>query len=267
MPAVTDILPGESSPELLFTNFIASFETNQFLLIPSGYPVNPVTVQTEELHREEMLWKSKTLVLLVQVVSSLVTYAFSAFACRSNIQHTGFSVPLTLITPVSVAVLSSLCHFRLGDPCAYSSSFPKHLFYECPELNSANYWTSAAKDGLYGLPILFLCCFVFHLLTTAQVWEESKKKLLTITEIFGTDYYNSLLIVPSLTLNKKKAVDEDEPTSNKYKHRGRPNAGFEPGNTHLKNVKKNLITSRSYANVKVFFIKIRQILNMTGLLS
>ena len=162
-----------------------------------------------------------------QVVSSLVTYAFSAFACRSNIQHTGFSVPLTLITPISLAALSSLCHFRLEDACAYSSSFPKHLFYQCPNIGDAAYWVD--NVGVWGLPFLFLCCFVFHLVTTAQVWEESKKKLLTITEIFGTDYYNSLLLVPSLTLNKKKAVDEDEPTSNVHKHRGRPNGGFEPG--------------------------------------
>ena len=76
-------------------------------------------------------------------------------------------------------------------------------------------------------PLLLKEGFIFHILLTTQVWEESKKKLLTITEIFGTDYYNSLLIVPSLTLNKKKAVDEDEPRSNK--HRGRTNGGFDPG--------------------------------------
>ena len=167
--------------------------------------------------------------LYFQIVSSLVTYAFSAFACRSNIQHTGFSVPITLITPVSVAALSSLCHFRLEDACAYSSSFPKHLFYQCPALSSADYWADGAKDGVWGLPVLFLCCFIFHLLTTAQIWEESKKKLLTITEIFGTDYYASLLLVPSLSLNKKKAVEEDEPRSHKQRHRGRANPGFEPG--------------------------------------
>ena len=67
IPALTDILPDES-PRTLFTSFVESFETNQYLLTANVYPVNSTVpvLQTDELHREEKLWKSKTLLLLVQ---------------------------------------------------------------------------------------------------------------------------------------------------------------------------------------------------------
>ena len=63
LPALTDILPGDS-PKALFTSFVESFETNQYVLTGGTGPI----LQTDELHREEILWKSKTLVLLVQVL-------------------------------------------------------------------------------------------------------------------------------------------------------------------------------------------------------
>ena len=68
IPALTDILDGQS-PKPLFTNFLESFETNQYLLTANIYQGGPLAVpilQTDELHREEKLWKSKTLVLLIQ---------------------------------------------------------------------------------------------------------------------------------------------------------------------------------------------------------
>ena len=70
LPAVTDILPGDS-PGPLFTSFLESFQTNQYELTANVYPLNSTLpiLQTDELHREEKLWKSKTLVLLVQVTS------------------------------------------------------------------------------------------------------------------------------------------------------------------------------------------------------
>ena len=120
-------------------------------------------------------------------------------------------------------MLGSLCHFRLEDPCAYTSTFPKYLFYDCPaDLGTSGYWASSGSLSLWGLPIVFICCFVFHMVTTVQIWEEGSKKLLPITEIFSTDYYNSLLIVPSLTLNKRSAVEDDElpSTSHQYYDNG-----------------------------------------------
>ena len=240
---VTIPLEHDSEPRRLFTDFITSFETNQYILSAPGSATSVLVV--EELLREELFWKSQTLVLIVQVHylnlsesivkkifqigSSLLTYSFSAFACRSNIQHTGFAVPISLITPLSASVLGALCFSRQDNPCAYSSTFPKYLFFECPaDISSTSYWASSV-DSIWGLPIVFIICFLFHLITTSQIWEESNKKLLAITEIFATDYYNGLLIVPSLTLNKKRPVDEDEPIITKPDHRkdnGLSNPGY-----------------------------------------
>ena len=120
----------------------------------------------------------------------------------------------------------------MSDSCAYRS-FPKYLFFQCPVgLSSSDYWASGATASLWGLPIVFLCCFLFHILTTLQVWEESEKKLLAITEIFSTDYYNGLLIVPSLTLNKKWPVDENEPvvtSSSQYNNHNGKHGQFNSG--------------------------------------
>ena len=69
IPDLYEILPNSQSPRRLFTDFIASFETNQYILSAPGLGS---VLQNDELVREELFWKSQTLVLLVQVQYSTV---------------------------------------------------------------------------------------------------------------------------------------------------------------------------------------------------
>lgn len=72
IPSLADVFPDTSmeassqaqSPRRLFTDFTESFETNQYILTT---PENSRVLVVEELLREELFWKSQTLVLLVQV--------------------------------------------------------------------------------------------------------------------------------------------------------------------------------------------------------
>ena len=65
---LAEIIPDSKTPRRLFTDFISSFETNQYILSAPG--TNALKfLQTDELLREELFWKSQTLVLVVQVGS------------------------------------------------------------------------------------------------------------------------------------------------------------------------------------------------------
>ena len=110
----------------LYSNFIRSFEFNEYIL--DGLDI----LGTEELIRWEKLWQSQTLVIIVQICSSWTLYSVSKFAIKCNIERIGFALPMTLITPLCLWTLTPLCVNRNKDPCFYSSSFPKYLFFNCP---------------------------------------------------------------------------------------------------------------------------------------
>ena len=181
--------------DFLFSEFSSAFETNEFFL---QYPTDssPSLTQTDRLVRWDKLWKSPAIVLLTQIGCSWITYIFGKFACKCNIQPLCFALPVSLVTPVCLSTLIPLCYYRLADACAYSSSFPKHLFFECPE--------SISSDWIINdMALLWIFFYISHIWITFQIWTPKSRRLAETSQIFGTDYYNSLLIDISMMLNRR----------------------------------------------------------------
>ena len=139
------------------------------------------------------------LVLLVQIACTWITYIFGKFACKCDIQKIGFALPISLVTPLCISALAPICIYRASDPCYYSSSFPKHLFYECP-MSMAD-----SKSKWFGTDLAFMWLFYYlsHFWITLQIWFPKNKRLAETTQIFGHDYYNSLMIDTSMMLNRR----------------------------------------------------------------
>ena len=199
---------------VLFETFTESFETNQWIIHLTYGDQETVIVQTDYLERSEKLTKSPALALLIQSFCSLVTYLAGTFACKFNIQISGFALPLSLVTPLTLTFVIPFCHFRNEEPCKYSSLFPKYLFYHCPS-NMDSDWTWLLDNWLFmWFPLLFS-----HLWITIQVWYPKNKRLLDIPHIFGKDLYSSLLIDVSMMLNRRKDNGErSRKFDNKIKH-------------------------------------------------
>ena len=189
---MTEVLP---EMDTLYTDFIRSFEFNEFTLYNAV--ANTSVIMEEELKEWEKLWNSPVLVLLVQVVCSWFTYSFGVFACcQEFIQLFCFALPMLLITPVSIAALTPMCVLRNDDPCQYSSTFPKHLFFNC-----SSSWTSFdLEDGFLFLGILL---YLSHLWITSHIWFPKSTKLSNTAQLFSKDFYSSLMIDASMMLNRR----------------------------------------------------------------
>lgn len=177
----------------LFTEFSSAFETNEFIL---QYPSSPSLIRLDELVRWEKLWKGPAIVILTQIGCSWITFIFGKFACRCNIQGLCFSLPVSLVTPVCLSTLIPLCYYRLADPCAYSSAFPKYLFFECPAEISGD-WI------INDMTFMWILFYISHVWITFQIWNPKSRRLAETSQIFGTDYYNSLMIDISMMLNRR----------------------------------------------------------------
>ena len=202
----------------LYSNFIQAFENNEYFI--NG---DPSLIMLEPLSRWEKLWESQTFVIVVQICSSWILYSLCKFSCKSNIEQLGFALPMTLITPVSLWTLTPLCVNRNKDPCAYSSSFPKYLYFSCPTTMSGTEWLFTNDFSFVGIILLLTLSLIW---ITAQIWHAHEKGLLLETDqVFSKYYYNGLLVDTSLMLNKKhdprrikrndKEADEEKNKSTK----------------------------------------------------
>ena len=178
----------------LFNEFTPAFETNEYFLNIDNAASSLIGV--DELVRWDKLWKSPAIVLLVQICCSWITYIFGKFACKCNIQRLCFALPISLVTPVCIFTMIPLCYYRLDDACAFSSSFPKHLFFECPTEISGN-WI------IQDVAFMWILFYISHVWITFQIWTPKSRRLAETTQIFGSDYYNSLVIDISMMLNRR----------------------------------------------------------------
>ena len=192
----------------MYTNFIRSFEFNEYILDNLNIKIS------EELIGWEKLWQSQTLVIIVQICSSWILYSVSKFAIKCNIERLGFALPMTLITPVSLWTLTPLCINRKKDPCAYSSSFPRYLFFNCPATEDPVAWLFTDDLAFWGITLLLTISFGW---ITAHIWHEHEKGLLLETpQIYSKYYYNGLMVDTSLMMNK--CSDEKSLEKEKQKH-------------------------------------------------
>ena len=209
VPSITSQASEKLLPsiDILYSDFVRSFNVNEYFLITED---SQVILQVDELVKWDVFWESPAFVLTVQVVCTFIAYIFGCFACKCNIQEYCFAIPVTLITPICVAALSPLCVNKLKDACSYSSTFPRHLFFDCPaEVNGPWFY----KDDLTLMWILF---FFSHAWITIQIWKPKNDILLATPQIFSTDYYSSLMIDASMMLNRR---EDDGKTSTKYDKR------------------------------------------------
>ena len=65
------------------------------------------------------------------MLCAFVAYQFAKFACKVKIQNSSFSVPLTLVMPALLAVVTLMCHKRTNSKkaCTYKSLGLEYAFF------------------------------------------------------------------------------------------------------------------------------------------
>ena len=185
-----------SSNSVLYTNFTTAFETLEYRLLITNTTTNYFTpIQSIELLRWEKLWKGPAGILVVQILSSWILYSVAKFANRCRI-HYCFALPMNLVTPVCLFTLAPLCSYRLENSCAFTSTFPDHLFFQCP---ADMKWTSWMGEDC----AVWLLGFSSFCWISFQIWRSPNIILADTSKIFSKLYYHGLLVDSCLMLNRR----------------------------------------------------------------
>ena len=119
--------------------------------------------------------------------------------CKVNIQHIGFALPLQLVGALGFIIMTFLCANHSLDPCTYNANFPSYLFFKYPsDKDDIWSWLWGNGGGWF-----WLIWFFSQIWITIHTWFPKSQRLARTEEMFGTPFYNSLLIEQSILLNRR----------------------------------------------------------------
>ena len=190
-------------PGSLFSDFGRAF---------SSHPIN-ITVVDEraryavadvpggllkEVIQVEALYWTPIYVLLLQVLSSYLTYVIGKFACKIVIQGFSYAFPVIMTVPLTVILLITACGLRNDDECWFKGTIPDYLFFSCPGGDFLQDFISNQHAWIWLLWLLSQTWITVH------IWIPKCERLAPTEKLFVTPMYCSLLIDQSLGLNRRR---------------------------------------------------------------
>ncbi|CAF2308069.1 unnamed protein product [Rotaria sp. Silwood2] len=137
--------------------------------------------------------------MIIHFFSTGLCYYFSKSACKMQMQRMAFAVPLTLATPVTLAIMIGLCQWKT-DQIVFIREI---MYWECSEnLNT----TRITWHIIIGLCLWYLS----QLWITSHIWFPENKRLATTETLFVLPQYDSSLIEQSLLLNRRRNEPEHQ---------------------------------------------------------
>ena len=211
MVYLTWVTGAVESPSDLVDYFTRSFSEHDYRIVELQSQTIPGGGYSEAVMADSIFvrpdaTKHALWVLLINIFTSLIAYSASKFAAKVRIQSIGFSLPLTCVTPLSLVMVLSLCGARAQDKCTFENNsfyIPNRLFYECPAIGSL---VDLSWDSYNWL---FLAWFLSYLWITRHVWFPRSPRLGSTEQIFGTPYFDGILIDQSLMMNRRKDGDKN----------------------------------------------------------
>ncbi|XP_055854071.1 chitin synthase chs-2 [Episyrphus balteatus] len=141
--------------------------------------------------------------LIIQIVSSYLCYIFAKFACKVKIQEFSFSMSVSVVGPVSLAVLVIVASAREADVCAFHDYIPDYLaFRSLPIYRFSEY---LEKDFVW----LGLLWWASQLWVTYHIWYPRNDKNAPTEKLFVCPWYCGLLVEQCITMNRRR-IDWNE---------------------------------------------------------
>jgi chitin synthase len=153
--------------------------------------------------------------IVIHVFSTAICFYTGRTACKLLMQKFGFSLPLTLTTPVTIGImfLLSLSNGFSSQFDLYTGVLGKYFFLD----------GFSVPNSLFTIAIGFLIYFLSHLWITSHIWYPQLERMAKNERIFCTPYYESSLIDQNMMMNRHR-LDEipldmnDLDTSNTSTH-------------------------------------------------
>jgi chitin synthase len=154
-------------------------------------------------------WMTYLIPMIVQCVSSLLCYYTGRLACKLCMQRIGFALPLTLVTPVSLATALVICKW-FPNACVIHADFVYWSCHEGYQQGSSFKWQVICGLGLWWLSQLWI---------TVHIWFGRGQRLALTDRLFVLPSYCGILIEQSLMLNRRRLDKADS-----YKTSSRQNS-------------------------------------------
>ncbi|XP_012941255.1 chitin synthase chs-2 [Aplysia californica] len=132
--------------------------------------------------------------LIVQIASSGLCYYFARLACKLCMQRISFAIPLSLATPVSVAIIITMCYVDNS----LLELMPGFLKWTCTEGNGERRWL------IWHLGLGFGLWWASQLWVTRYIWTPRAPRLAFTERLFLLPQYCGVLIEQSLLLNRRR---------------------------------------------------------------
>ncbi|KAK0393708.1 hypothetical protein QR680_000363 [Steinernema hermaphroditum] len=138
---------------------------------------------------------------LIQIISVIICYHSSKFACKVMMQRCGFALPISLAVPLTVFVLSTMCAKRASNTCHMTSILTKELFWKCPAGSAddwlSDFWTSPQTW-------IWLTWLASQFWITIHLWIPKHERLARSEKLFILSYYNGAFVDQSLAFNRRR---------------------------------------------------------------
>ncbi|CAF1352654.1 unnamed protein product [Adineta steineri] len=179
--------------------------SDQMSLFPGGDDdpgaADPFNYQPDREKTIDDYWHSigPFVPMIIHFFSTGLCYYFSKSACKMQMQRMAFAVPLTLATPVTLAIMIALCQWKT-DQIVFIREI---MYWECSE----NFATSRITwHIIIGLSLWYLS----QLWITSHIWFPENKRLATTETLFVLPQYDSSLIEQSLLMNRRRNEPEHQ---------------------------------------------------------
>ncbi|XP_037938535.1 chitin synthase chs-2 [Teleopsis dalmanni] len=184
-------LHGYRFPEYL-SNFSYAWKTHHFRIENVSIELSSFSGFNVESNSSALFY-----VLFLQIVSSYLCYIFAKFACKIKIQKFSFSLPFSLIDPISVAIIILLTFWRDSNVCVFHNYVPDYLSFN--SLSSKNILSSLTNDYLW----LWVLWWLSQLWVTAHIWYPKNDKNSPTEKLFVCPWYCPFLIAQCITMNRR----------------------------------------------------------------
>ncbi|KAI3384530.1 hypothetical protein SNEBB_003598 [Seison nebaliae] len=170
--------------------------------LPDALPLPPLPTPEEIEENTELRWMHYLLPTIIQILSSLFCYYYGRLACKLCMQRIGFALPLTLSTPITLAIIFLTCQdFGIE---WLNKTFAPLSPYECIPLSTTLKWQLALGLTLWWLSELWI---------SGHVWNSKNQRLAQTESLFVLPQYCAALIEQSMLLNRRRHDPRDPATT------------------------------------------------------
>lgn len=195
---------------------------NLFINFRDSFGNHTIQLKSDKNFEEDLMIDSLNLtciwMILAQIISSYLCYAFSKFACKICIQALGFAFPISLVVPVTISLISFIMDIRYQNKCLLTSYYQpfQYIFWNGQKgvtLYDDNKFQFDSELWLY---FWWGICFLSQIWICNYIWYKPSERLASTERLLVHPFYSGAFVDQSLIYNRKRFnYDENDNEKNK----------------------------------------------------